>query len=219
MLNQTFEMDIRRLVWRRLFSHVCICCLYRWRCQQDWRCCWTCPLLTGAASFFNRQHRVDYLSQGDSSEARLEFWRQIVEHFCQGQLQHLQHGHAWSESLLSSKASPSRAGGRQVDFPPTPCGTEHRLHQSKGFLKQFSFTNTNFTTLSKDFFSKYKICTSTFKKNINPRLVMNEAFTSLNCAGQHGRSPPNSIGCQFDEISYDKCQLVSDESLQFNDNS
>ena len=111
------------------------------------------------------------------------------------------------------------SGGRQVDFPPTPCGTEHRLHQSKGFLKQFSFTNTNFTTLSKDFFSKYKICTSTFKKNINPRLVMNEAFTSLNCAGQHGRSPPNSIGCQFDEISYDKCQLVSDESLQFNDNS
>ena len=66
------------------------------------------PTVNRCCIFFIRQHRVDHLLQGDSSEARLEFWRQIVEHFCQGQLQHLQHGHDWSASLFSSKASPSR---------------------------------------------------------------------------------------------------------------
>ena len=116
------------------------------------------PTVNRCCIFFIRQHRVDHLLQGDSSEARLEFWRQIVEHFCQGQLQHLQHGHDWSASLFSSKASPSRFR-RTTSWLSTdtlwhraPTVSEQRfpetnlLHKYK-FIKHFqkiSFANTKY---------------------------------------------------------------------------
>ena len=204
MLNQTFEIEIRRLVWSRkeiiLFSHVCICCL-RWRCQQDWRCCWTCPLLTGAASFSFvsigliiccRETQVKHAWNSEDRSLNI-FVKVSFSIFSMVMLDQNHSCHQKPHHL------------EQEDDKLT--FHRHPVAQSTDCIRAKVSSNNSpsqiqiYKTLSKDFFCKYKISTSNFKKNINPRLVMNEAFTSLNCAGRHARSLPNCIEWQFDDNS------------------